>query len=175
MKNRTRTEVPTQKQVEGLIADVTAIQKRIEASTVSLSDAERRATTKMRPGGEAVVATLVQLADQHGVTLPDVTAATIANDLAKAQRLRPLGEVLRQVSQRVDDTILHHQGACWWAATALYTALARIAQGNPDVEGALRPVKAFFAIGNRKKTPPPDSQPPPQGTPSGTPPVKSAA
>ena len=175
MKNRNGTEGLTQKQVEALIADVVAIQKRIEASTVSLSDAERRATTKMRPGGETVVGKLVQLADQHGVALPDVTAASIAADLAVVQRLRPLGEVLRQVSQRVDDTIRYHQGACWWAATALYTALARIAQGNPEVEGALRPVVAFFALGSRKKAPAPQGTSPPQDPPAGTPPVKSAA
>jgi hypothetical protein len=70
------------------------------------------------------------------------------------------------VRRRLDDSILNARSECWWSATALYTALARVADGNPELESALAPVVGFFAIGKRKKPQPP--------TPS-TPPIKSAA
>jgi hypothetical protein len=171
MRNQPRDEGPTQKQVDALIADVMAIQKRIEGFTVSLTDAERRGITKMRPGGEGVVATLVQVAQQHDVKLPEVSATGIAGDLALAQRLRPLGEATRQLFRRVEDTILNAQGDCWWSATALYTALSRIAAGNATLQASLRSVVAFFATGPRKKTPPHGTPVTPPVTPPAAPPA----
>jgi hypothetical protein len=91
----------------------------------------------------------------------------VTGSLTLAQRLRPLAEASRQLSRRLDDTILNARSECWWSATALYTALARVATGNPELEAALAPVVDFFAIGKRKKQ---QQQPPPS-----TPPVKSVA
>jgi hypothetical protein len=56
---------------------------------------------------------------------------------------------------------LNARSECWWLATALYTALARVADGNPELEAALAPVIGFFATGKRKK-----GQPPAPSTPA---------
>jgi len=160
MKVRTVVGVaPTQKQVDALIAEVVALQKRVEGFTVSLTREQRVGTTKMRPGGEGIVATLAQLAEQRGIALPEVSGPAMTANLATVQRLRPLVDTTRQLLQRLEDTVTNAQSESWWAATALYTALARVAAASPELQAALRPVVAFFATGSRKKTPAPVTPP----------------
>jgi len=160
MKDRTGVGMaPTQKQVDAVIAEVVAVQKRVEGFTVSLTREQRVATTKMRPGGEGIVATLAQLAEQRGIALPEVSVPEMTANLATAQRLRPLVDTTRQLLKRLEDTVTNAQGESWWAATALYTALSRVAAASPELEAALRPVVAFFATGSRKKTPAPVTPP----------------
>lgn len=161
MKTRGKREiqVPTAKQIESLMADVAAIGKRVEAFTVTLSATERLGILKMRSGGEQVIATIGQLASQHEVSLPNTDAATMNAALQRFQRLRPLLEAIQRLERRVDDTVLTAKSASWNDACALYTALARSASANPDIETALRPVVAFFSLGGRRKTPLPSAPP----------------
>ena len=132
-----------------------AIQKKIAKFTVSLTSEERVGSAKMRTGGEGVVEAVGQLAEQHEIALPQITVEGMTADLTLAQRLRPLAEAARRLSQRVDDTILTAQSEAWWSATAFYTTLARVAAVSPTLQEALRPIVDFFAQGPRKKTPPP--------------------
>jgi hypothetical protein len=163
--------MPTDTEVQALIADVAAILERVDAFATALSTAQRSASPKMRAGGERIVATVAQLAEQYGMALPAVSGADMKASLSLAQRLRPLADTSRQLTRRLEDTITNAQGECWWAATALYSALARVSGANPALEAALRPVVAFFARGKRKKAPPMPVKPPG----SSTPPVASAA
>ena len=160
--------VPTEKQVEALIAGVTAIQKQLEGFTISLTNAQRRATTKMRPGGEKIVAAVAKLAVERGLVLPEVNIDDMAASLELADRLRPLGDTTRALLRRLDDTITNAQSDCWWSATALYTMLSRVAAASPDLQAALQPATAFFARGKRRKGPATPVTP-------ATPPAKSAA
>jgi len=70
-------------------------------------------------------------------------------------------DVTQQLLRRLEDTVTNAQSESWWAATALYTALARVAVASPELQAALRPVVEFFAIGRRKKTPAPVTPPKP--------------
>jgi hypothetical protein len=150
---------------------VVALQKKLEGVTTALSSADRLATTKMRGGGEAVVATLAELAGQHGIALPTITTGDMTSSLTLAQRLRPLADASRQLAQSLDDTILNARSECWWRATAFYSALARVAANDPTLEMALAPVVAFFGKRRKPQKPPTPSTPPS----SSTPPIKSAA
>jgi hypothetical protein len=108
------------------------------------------------------VALVAQVAEQHGIALPNCTGAGTAANLALAQRLRPLADASRQLTRLLDDTITSARGDCWWSATALYTALARVANNQPEVEAALEPVVSFFARGRRSRRaapPVPDQKP----------------
>jgi hypothetical protein len=154
MENRVGSKVPSEKDVEKLVAQVKALSHALESFTVALTAEQRQATTKFRPGGEAIVATVGRLADEHAVALPGVSVEDMSADLLLAQRLAPLATALEALSQRVDDTVLEARSECWWAATALYTSLARVAGGSPALETSLKPVTEFFAAGRRKKTPP---------------------
>ena len=168
-------QVPTDEQVQELLAEVIALQKKLEGFTVTLSSPDRLATTKMRVGGESVVATLAQLASQHGITLPTITMGDMTSSLTLAQRLTPLANASRQMARILDDTILNARSECWWRATAFYSALARVAANDPALELALAPVVAFFGKRKKPQRPPTPSTPPSSSTPPSTPPIKSAA
>ena len=105
---------------------------------MALSAEEQAATVKMRIGGDPIVADIAKL----------------TKDLTLAQRLRPLASAVEQLSQRLSDTVLEAQSECWWAATAYYTSLCRVADADPVLEAALRPIIDFFAVGRRKKPAP---------------------
>jgi len=153
MQDRVGGTIPSEKEVDALIADIQDIESRIKKYTVLLTKGERGATTKFRRGGELIVGTLAVLADEHGIKLPKITTEGMKADLLLAQRLRPLADAVKSVQQRLDDTILEAQSECWWAATAFYTSLSRMMDADAKLEAALRPIIEFFAIGRRKVAP----------------------
>lgn len=154
MQDLVGNTIPSEKEIENLVAEVRAVEAKVEQFTILLSKEARAATTKPRKGGDSIVATLGDLADAHGVSLPKISTAAMKADLLLAQRLRPLAEAVSTLQQRLDDTVLEAQSECWWAATAFYTALSRMRDADPKLEAALRPIIDFFAIGRRKKDAP---------------------
>jgi hypothetical protein len=159
MQDKVGSKVPSADEVAQVVADVRALGDRLAPYTVTLSAHERGATVKMRTGGENIVAQVGALAQAHGITLPQVSVDGMLADLRLAQRLRSLASAVEQLSQRLNDTVPEAQSECWWATTALYTALSRVAGANASLESELKPVVEFFAAGRRKK---------PAGSPMGT-------
>lgn len=155
MQDKVGSKVPSSEEVTNLVADVRSLSDRVAAYTVTLSAEERASTVKMRTGGESVVANVGSLAQSHGITLPNVSVDGMIADLALAQRIRPLATAVGQLCQRLDDTVLEAQSECWWATTALYTALSRVAGADASLESELKPVVDFFATGRRRKSAPP--------------------
>lgn len=153
MHDKVGSMIPSAEDVTKLVTDVRSILERLAPYTTTLSAEERSATSKMRTGGENVVAAIASLAQGHGISLPEVSVEGMKADLALAQGLRPLANVVEQLNRQINDTILEAQSECWWAATALYTALSRVAGAKPTLEAELRPVVDFFAVGRRKKAP----------------------
>ena len=153
MQDRVGGTIPSEKEIDALIADIKNVEDRVKKYTVVLTKSERGATTKFRRGGELIVGLLASLATEHGIALPKITTAGMTADLLLAQRLRPLANAVESLQQRVDDTVLEAQSECWWAATAFYTALNRMIDVDPKLESALKPIIDFFAIGCRKTEP----------------------
>jgi hypothetical protein len=143
-------KIPSEAEIAKLVDVVHGIEAKIEAYTVHLSVEQRKATTKMRSGGEKIVPQIGTLANTHGVAMPGVTVDGMLADLTLAQRLDPLVNAVGSLNQRLDDTVLEAQSECWWAATAFYTALARASGAIPALEAALKPIVAFFAVGRRQ-------------------------
>jgi hypothetical protein len=151
MQDKVGSQVPSADEIAKAVLDVRALLDRIAPYTVTLSAEERAATVKMRTGGENVVAQIGALAQAHAITLPQVSVDGMLADLTLAQRLRPLANAVEQLSQRLGDAVLEAQSECWWATTALYTALSRVAGANATLESELKPVVEFFAVGRRKR------------------------
>jgi hypothetical protein len=151
MQDMVGDPVPTEKEIEALVAQIQGIEAKLERYTVLLTAEQRKATTKMRSGGETIVPKVGVLATEHGVALPGVSVDGMLADLALAQRLAPLSAAIQGLQRRVDDTVLEAQSECWWAATALYSALARASGATPKLEASLRPIVEFFAVGRRVK------------------------
>jgi hypothetical protein len=157
MQDKVGSKIPSEKDIQKLIDDLKSIENRIAEYTITLTSDERQATTKMRIGGEEVVATVGHLATEHSLTLPEISVDGMNADLLLAKRLRPLATAATALAQRLDDTILQAQSECWWAATAYYSTLARISGANAKLQASLKPVVDFFAIGRRKpKAPKPE-------------------
>ena len=155
MQNLVGSVIPSEQEIQRLVKDIESVAVRIQKFTVSLSAADRKRTLKMRTSGGWVVELVGDLAVRHEVALPRVPVGDMKDDLTLAQRLAPLARALAAVSQTVADTILQAQSECWWAATAYYSALTRLADTDPQLESALKPVIEFFA--KRRKSEPPAS------------------
>lgn len=153
MQDRVGGTIPSEKEIDALIADIIDVETRVKKYTVLLTKSERGATTKFRKGGQLIVGTLAALAEEHGIKLPKITTEGMKADLLLAQRLRPLADAVDALQQRLDDTVLEAQSECWWAATAFYTSLSRMIDADPKLEAALQPIIEFFAIGRRKAKP----------------------
>jgi hypothetical protein len=142
--------IPSEKEIAKLIEAVQTIEEAVKKYTVLLKTEERIGTTKMRTGGAKIVGDIAGLADEHGLTLPKISTAGMLADLLLSQRLRPLAAAVTKLAQRLDDTELEAESECWWAATAFYTSLARMAGADATLALALEPIISFFAVGRRK-------------------------
>ena len=107
----------------------------------------------MRSMGERIVGLIGGLAAQHEVSLPRISVDDMNSDLALAQRLAPLARAVSNLSQTLSDTILQAQSECWWAATAFYSALARLSSADAKLESSLKPAIEFFARRRRTSFP----------------------
>ena len=157
MQNRVGNVIPSEQEIQRLVKEVESLGEKIQKFTLRLSAEERQRTTKMRASGERIVELVGTLATRNEVSLPRISVEDMKNDLVLAQRLAPLAQALQNVSQTVSDTILQAQSECWWATTAFYSALARLSDVDPQLEGALKPAVEFFAR-RRRIQPAPDPQ-----------------
>jgi hypothetical protein len=151
MQDRVGSVVPSEKEVAKLIDELHALQKKIEKFTIALSTEDRKHTLRFRPGGERIIALVGDLVTKHALQLPKVSVDAMKADLALSQRLAALDTAAQTFAQRIADTRLEAEAESWWAATAYYTALARMADAEPELANALRTVVDFFATGRRSK------------------------
>ena len=153
MKDRVGDPVPSEQEVAAFVANTGALRAKLEKYCVPLTSEERKRAVKFRPGGDAVVALVGKLLDEHAMALPDVSSQAMNADMLVARRLGTLRASVASLLQLVDDTILEAESEAWWSATAGYTALARVSKGNARLEADLKPVVSFFRIGKRTKKP----------------------
>jgi hypothetical protein len=150
MQNRVGSVVPSDQDIQKLVKDLEGVGTNIQKFTLTLSTEERLRATKMRANGTPIVELVSDLARRHEVSLPRISVEDMRGDLTLAQRLVPLKQVLERLSKTVEDTILQAQSECWWATTAFYTSLNRLADVDPNLEHALKPAVEFFA--KRRRT-----------------------
>ena len=164
MRNRVGSHNPSVDEVAERQKEVQHASAQSSAYLQPLSTEERKRTLKFRPGGNLVVALVRRLATKYDVNLPGVSVEDMTNDMDLWDRLVPLSEVVHSYARAIDDTILLAQSEAWWAATAYYTVLCRLAKVDPSLAAALEPAIAFFAHGPRTPKPPPSPTPSPRTT-----------
>ena len=145
MQNRVGNDIPSEKDIQQMVKEIEGVGDKLKKFTLLLSAEERQRTTKMKTNGEPIVDLVGGLAQQHQVGLPRISVDEMQDDLTLAQRLVPLQVALENIAQRIADTILQAESECWWAATAYYTALTRLADADPELERSLKPAVEFFA------------------------------
>jgi hypothetical protein len=151
MENRVGDHVPSEATVDKLVAEVDGIGDKTEKYTVSLTPDERQRALKMPGGGEDIARLIAKLMRKHDVSLPGISPEDIEADLVLATRLAPLAEALATRLRRVQDGILEAESECWYATTAGYTALARLAGGDAKLAHDLKPAMDFFGVGKKRK------------------------
>jgi hypothetical protein len=157
MQDRVGTEIPSQEQITEALELIQRASELLRPFCIALSVEERKRLLRMRIGGEQVVTDVAAMAERHSLSLPGASPGGMRNDLALAKLLAPVSNAADSFSQLLSDTILEAQSEAWWGTTANYTALARIAGGNPEIEAELKPVVEFFARKRRRRgTPAPE-------------------
>ena len=136
LKNRINL-VLTAEQVAGLETAILAVE---DASTflVGITIDDRVELAKLGPKSEAFVALALETGRLNEGLLPrDLDLADLERDRAAREALRPLYERMRQLSRKLDDTMLLLGSDCYSGALAVYRAL----KTNGQLEG-LQPVLA---------------------------------
>ena len=159
MDNKVGSNIPTPDEINQAIAALNTARTILQPYLITLSSEERRRLTRFRPGGDMVIEKVGSLASERNISLPGASVANMHNDLELARRLSPVTSVLEDLRLMVSDTTSEAQAECWWAATALYSTLARTQGADRPLEAALKPVVGFFATGPRKPRSAPQEQP----------------
>jgi len=149
LENKVGDTVPSEDTINATNEELTKARQKLKPFLVSLSVEERRRALRFRPGGEAIVALMAKLARQTGVSLPGVSVEGMEGDLALSKTLSSVEENAQVLLDAVSDTRLQALSEAWWAATALYTSLSRVADSDPELARALKPATEFFAVGRR--------------------------
>jgi hypothetical protein len=150
MQDRVGSEIPSEKEMEKLVAMVKEIHDALKKYVVHLTPEERRQLLKPRTGGAKVSEVVTRVAKARKLEVAGVSVEDIQADMLLSTRLAPLQAALASAAQTVDDTILEADSEAWWGTTAYYTALQGLARSDGALKTELQPATEFFALGRRK-------------------------
>lgn len=154
MDNKVGDNALTAQEVADLLTQAKAITAKLKAHGIALSTDDRKRLLRARRGAGEHIQRVVELATKHGVSLPNVPLAGIANDVKLEQQLQPIEEELRVGLQFAEDTGAQAASEAWEGFLAYYGVLSSMAQRMPDVAADLASVVEFMSQGPRKKSPP---------------------
>jgi hypothetical protein len=154
MQDKVGSKVPSEAEIAKLVDVLGDVRRKMDAWSVSLTDEERRRVLRFPGGGDAVIALMSRLARKHGVSLPGVDVDAMDADLLLLTRIAPLLEALDALGARASDTAREAGAEAWWSATAIYTALSRTADADPELQAEIKPATQFFARPRKRQTPP---------------------
>ncbi len=154
MDNKVGDNSLTVQEVAELLTQAKAISAKLKAHGIVLTTDERKRLLRARRGANEHIQRVVDLATKHGVSLPNVPLAGIANDLKLEQQLQPIGEELRVALQLAEDTGAQAASEAWEGFLAYYGVLSSMAQRMPDVAADLASVVEFMAKRSSRKSQP---------------------
>ncbi len=124
---------PTASEITSLLDQLDEVAVALGPGASALTIAQRRLLLKIRPGGETHAVTAVGLADRYGLTIPGVTSAEVAADVALVKDLAPLISRFDSLRGLVMDMSLQAQSRLWGGGTTAYSMLLRL---RPAIPGA---------------------------------------
>jgi hypothetical protein len=111
----------------------------------SLDATQVRRSTKMRKGGAEVIAKILALCQQHGITqVGTLTTQEMSDELARGDALEQVGVHSGLVQKKVRESAMTAHGRSWQIGTTLYTTLQRMAKNDPELALGLQSVEEFF-------------------------------
>ncbi len=151
MDNKVGDNALTAQEVAELLTQARAITAKLKAHGIVLTTDDRKRLLRARRGANEHIQRVVDLATKHGVSLPNVPLAGIANDLQLEQQLQPIEEELRVALQVAEDAGAQASSESWEGFLAYYGVLSSMAQRMPDVAAGLASVVEFMSVKPRKK------------------------
>ncbi len=143
MGNKVGDNALTAQEVAELLTQARAITAKLKAHGIVLTTDDRKRLLRARRGANEHIQRVVDLATKHGVSLPNVPLAGIANDLQLEQQLQPIEEELRVALQVAEDAGAQASSESWEGFLAYYGVLSSMAQRMPDVAADLASVVEF--------------------------------
>ncbi|HEX3344482.1 MAG TPA: hypothetical protein VHS09_07900, partial [Polyangiaceae bacterium] len=110
----------------------------------SLTPKDKIRAAKFRKGGEPIVSTIGDLAQQQNLEAPALPVATMLALLGQANALAPLANRLAAFVTLVEDIMFAAQSQAWGMALTYYALLQRSAKSNNKLATSLDPVTQFL-------------------------------
>jgi hypothetical protein len=143
------TPALTEADIQACITHVQAIATVLAPYATTLTTAERRAQSRYRKEGDAVIPVLARLAKASGLESAAINVSAMQQKVALASVLQPLQTQVKTLHDTINDTVLSAHGGAWHTATTLHGALVRVAPSNPALRRDMEVVASAFT--KRKK------------------------
>jgi hypothetical protein len=150
MENRVGNVIPTKEQVSEFTTKLRDVLAFIKTFGVVLSDDERTSRSHPRKNSDTHVETVLKLAGEYGLSLPNAPIQGVRDDFDLVSRIEPMLPQLPLLQQTLKDTIAQAEHEYWEGFLAYYGALVSMSSRIPELAIALKEVIDFMSIGKRK-------------------------
>jgi hypothetical protein len=150
MENRVGTVIPTKEQVSDFTTKLHDVLAFLKTFGVTLSDTERTSRSHPRKESSTHVETVLKLATQYGLSLPNAPVQGVRDDFELVSRIEPMLSELPLLQQTLKDTIAQAEHEYWEGFLAYYGALVSMSSRIPELAAALKEVIDFMSTGKRR-------------------------
>ena len=152
MENKVGDNVPKQQKLDAILAKLTDALKELKEFCITLPSEERTQLLHPRRGGDDKVERAHELCTRYGVSVKHVPLEGMMNDLRLAKQLRPFVTLIQSALTLVSDTTSQAQSEYWQAFLALYGALVKASEHDPELAAEVKDLEEFMAAhGKRRK------------------------
>lgn len=145
--DRVGHRVPTEKEVEHLLANIRDAKTFASALGPVLSPSERARVTRPRLGNEPTADLILRLAQEHNVSSRVWSIDGARRDEAVFKAIQAATQEAFVLWKTLRDIHMQARGEHWDATLFYYGALSQIAESDADLALSLEPATEFFALG----------------------------
>lgn len=143
--------LPTEEEFREMSEQLRSLINKIRTFGVALTKAQRKALNNPRRGSEEMVHLVLDLAEQEGVKVKNVTRQGILDDLRLAKAALNLFNLFTVGQQLAKDTLRQAKSEYWEGTLAIYRVLQALAESNPDLAQQIDPMVQFMALGPQQE------------------------
>jgi hypothetical protein len=145
MENRVGDNVPSQKQLDEMLKQLSTLVARIQEFCLTLQKDERPFTLKPHKGAEQLAEQTYNLAKRYGITVKNVPLEGMMNDLHLAAQIQPFDALFNLGAQLTADTALQAKSEYFTAFLAYYGALVAAAEHDAALAAEIEPIQKAMA------------------------------
>ncbi|MFO0586822.1 MAG: hypothetical protein U0441_04755 [Polyangiaceae bacterium] len=138
MDNKVGDNVPSQKKLDDLLAQLRDVVGELQKFCVTLQPDERKATAKPHKGAEKPARNVHNLAQRYDIHVKNVPLDGMLNDVRLSESIEPFAKALALGAQISADTKLQANSEYYTAFLAYYGALSQAAEHDPNLAAELK-------------------------------------